>query len=739
MNELIQRVGSGQFKNPFLQGAERAKQAGHLDYDELQIERGKKIAAGRTSLGAANYSWANPLAMRVKLNSYNAKNLPFSEAGIGLSNYGWNEDNIFQQLETARRNYRSGDKTGGHHDVYKYMLDQLGTFSDPKQAQLMKQFMETGNVPSGLTMDTVMQVSDYGLRANARKQQRKKKGFLGGNIGAIIGTIGGAIIGCFAGPGGCAAGAKMGAAAGGAAGGAGQAINEDRGLLGTALATWSGYGIGSLAGNVATAATTGAQQAAVEGGKQAALEGTRKAGESALIEAAKQKGLSWAINPVTGAVINVAEQGVRSLAGSLAAPFKAAAAPLDTVNNLWNTIQNPLQTFQGTGFYQGAVQPWVKAGQGLYGGIGSLAQGQPFGAGFTAGSGGYFSGPAVGGPALTSQYHDFPEPDFQRKDIVPAKYDVGRLQQDALMGPVQPEDYVTSYFDPNAASIGFEEGGRGVAENIVSDMGGAGAVGGLPDYPIGTYNPGAAMLDIDPATALASPAATTGPFSLPTALYAQGAVKQILDPVTPEEYAEDKGFFTEGNISRDMLNLDEEGIGSGEGPQLGGYDFEGVGQPGAYVPSEGYASRSRRQLPGYERGALGRRVFGGAPITLQNQFDLSPYFQTPVFKKGGAVGSCASGNCACPSCYEAGGAVDAGQHKGFPFMEQLPTGMQSKFQAYESGTQSITDSSGEQLEEGYRRVSGSGMEPVEERYVRTPMGIQEFFSRTPNGQFRLRV
>ena len=72
-------------------------------------------------------------------------------------------------------------------------------------------------------------------------------------------------------------------------------------------------------------------------------------------------------------------------------------------------------------------------------------------------------------------------------------------------------------------------------------------------------------------------------------------------------------------------------------------------------------------------------------------------------------------------------------------MEQLPTNMQSKFQAYESGTQSYADSSGEQLEEGYRRVSGSGMEPVEERYIETPAGIQEFFSRSPSGYYRLQT
>tara|TARA_Y100000361_G_scaffold50887_1_gene44367 strand:+ start:144 stop:845 length:702 start_codon:yes stop_codon:yes gene_type:complete len=183
---------------------------------------------------------------------------------------------------------------------------------------------------------------------------------------------------------------------------------------------------------------------------------------------------------------------------------------------------------------------------------------------------------------------------------------------------------------------------------------------------------------------------------------------------TPEEIAEDKGFFTEGNIDAGMLDLDE--AGAEEEAQLVDYGGTGVGQPAPFVPSDRLVA-SQRQLPDFERGALGRRVFGGDGVTLDNEFDLSPYFRSGFFKEGGAV--------------------DAGQHKGFPFMKQLPTNMQSKFQAYESGTQSIMDSSGERVEEGYTRVSGSDMEPVEERYVKTPMGVQEFFSRTPNGQFRL--
>ena len=635
------------------------------------------VAEQRASLGAANYSWANPLAMRVKLNSYNAKNLPFSEAGIGLSNYGWNEDNIFQQLETARRNYRSGDKTGGHHDVYKYMLDQIGTFSDPKQAQLMKQFMETGNVPSGLTMDTVMQVSDYGLRANARKQQRKKKGFLGGNIGAIIGAIGGAAIGfAIGGPAGAYAGAK----AGGAAGGVGQAVNEDRGLLGTAMAGISGYGIGSLGASIGAA-----------GQNLATNIGTRAAGQTAG-QAARQS--------IQNSFTNALNQGIGSLKATLTDPFGA-------VRNF------------GTQFYQEAVNPFVQLGRG---GIGSLKSvfnpATTLQSGFASGSGNFFSGGAQSAFAAPG-----------RAMLAPRTYggtqgfDIPDTNYEGVLTPETPFSEIRPNIDMNTGArlTDFTPS----AEAVLTDT----ALGPLPiPSPTGgvtTYNPAAMPSGYTlPGTATPNfgtvsstpfaPSATAGGLMVAgTAATAKDALR------TPEEIAEDKGFFTEGNIDAGMLDLDEEGIGSGEGPQLGGYDFEGVGQPGAFISSEGYASLPRRQLPDYERGALGRRVFGGAPITLQNQFDLSPYFRSGFFKEGGAV--------------------DAGQHKGFPFMKQLPTGMQSKFQAYESGTQSITDSSGEQVEEGYTRVSGSGMEPVEERYVKTPMGIQEFFSRTPNGQFRLRV
>lgn len=652
MNELIRKVAADMQRG-------QAQQATAT----------QPVAEQRASLGKANYSWANPLAMRVKLNSYNAKNLPFSEAGIGLSNYGWNEDNIFQQLETARRNYRSGDKTGGHHDVYKYMLDQLETFSDPKQAQLMKQFMETGNVPSGLTMDTVMQVSDYGLRANARKQQRKKKGFFSGNIGAIIGAIGGAMIGAYMGG---IPGAIAGAKAGGAAGGVGQAINEDRGLLGTAMAGVSGYGIGSLGASIGAAGQNLATNIA-----------TRAAGQTAG-QAARQS--------IQNSFTNALNQGIGSLKATLTDPFGA-------VRNF------------GTQFYQEAVNPFVQLGKG---GIGSLKSvfnpATTLQSGFASGSGNFFSGRAQSAFAAPG-----------RAMLAPRTYggtqgfDIPDTNYEGVLTPETPFSEIRPNIDVNTGVrlTDFTPS----AEAVLTDT----ALGPLPiPSPTGgvtTYNPaampsGTAISNFGTVSSTPfAPSATAGGLMVAgTAATAKDALR------TPEEIAEDKGFFTEGNIDAGMLDLDE--AGAEEEAQLVDYGGTGVGQPAPFVPSDRVVA-SRRQLPDFERGALGRRVFGGDGVTLDNEFDLSPYFRSGFFKEGGAV--------------------DAGQHKGFPFMKQLPTNMQSKFQAYESGTQSIMDSSGERVEEGYTRVSGSDMEPVEERYVKTPMGVQEFFSRTPNGQFRLSI
>jgi hypothetical protein len=691
--------------------------------DERVAAKSKELKDWREStLGKATYSWANPLALQVKVNSYNAKNIPFSEHGIGIANYGWNEKNIFKQLDRARAAHTSGDKSGGYRDIYKHMMDQVGTFSNQKQGRLFKKFLITGRVPKGLKMDTIMQIADYGLRANVRKQQRKTQGFFSGNIGAIIGAVGGAAIGfAVGGPGGAIAGAK----AGGAAGGVGQAINEDRGLLGTAMAGIGGYGIGSLG---ATMGATAANTAAAVGAQTA-------------------KGVAFKTalaNTVRSGFTNALQQGIGSLQGF---------------------ISNPLQAIQGYGtqLYQEAINPWVQLGKG---GIGSLRAALDFnpattiGSGFTTASDGYF-GSFLGdttSPFATSGSRMLRTPELTRpqnptfterfgpKTAPPAG---ATGNQPVLAAPPRGSatdfvggrpvlaapprgsatDFVGGRYDFQAPAVGYDfQAPAPSAQQVM-------AASSRFASPLTVADPRYNIV-YDGANTTVSPVAPPpyeGSIGANRYFYATDAGANTLGGVatigaldqakglgkTEEEIAEDKGFFTENNINADMLNLDGSVYGNQQEAQLPTYDFEGVGQPGAYTATGGYGPVTGTSYPGFERGPLGPRVFGGTPVTLANPFDLSPYFQTPVFNEGGQV--------------------DAGQHKGFPFMDSLPAGMQSKFKAYESGTQSYTDSSGEQLEEGYTRVSGSDMEPVEERYVKTPVGIQEFFSRSPSGHYNLRA
>jgi len=606
--------------------------------------------------GEATYNWiSNPAVFGVQGSQFNAKDLPFSERGVGIINYGWNENNIFSQIDKTRNAYKSGESAGGWREIYNNMLKYVGKHPNREGYDLFKRFLETGERPEGLSLDTILEVSDYGLREVARKQQRKTKSFLGGNIGAIIGAIGGAAIGfAFGGPQGAVAGAK----AGGAAGGAGQAINEKRGLLGTALATVGGYGIGSLGGALGTA---GANTAASIAAKQAAGQTFRQA----------------ALSTIRSGFSNALQQGIGSLRSAITSPLQS------------------IKSF-GTQFYQDAVNPFVQFGRG---GIGSLKAALDFnpattlGSGFTQGSGGFFSGGSSSAFANPGLYKSVSAP------LTTAKSTPVTMPSTAP-GDHFGRDIFQAY-----------PGGRDAVQSIIPQS----TAVSTPSTFTPLFEPtpvimGAVTTPTAPASALAG------------GVLSGGLINNAIEASkTVEDYRQDAGVLTEEDTYKALSNIRSEGGISDvvEDPQLATYDFQGVGQPMAYTPPGGYAAQEGVPYSsGYERGALGSRVFGGSPTTLNSPFDLSPYFQTPrIFNEGGSV--------------------DAGQYKGFPFMDSLPAEMQSKFKAYESGTQSYMDSSGEQVEEGYTRLSGSDMDPVEERYVMTPMGVQEFFSRSPSGHYRL--
>ena len=182
-------------------------------------------AGGLASLGKATYSWARPEALAVAQNTYNAKTLPYSGTyGVGLANYGWNESNILDKIKYSRDKFSKGDKSGGYKEIYEKMGDWADKYN-PK----LKTFLDTGNIPEGLKMDTVLQAADYGLRGLGQKQQNKK-GFFDSTFGKILttaATIGASAINPYF-------GAAVGAGLGGAQGG----------LTGAVLGGLSGYGSG---------------------------------------------------------------------------------------------------------------------------------------------------------------------------------------------------------------------------------------------------------------------------------------------------------------------------------------------------------------------------------------------------------------------------------------------------------------------------------------------------------------
>ena len=695
---------------------------------ELAKQRGAEQVAG---LGKANYSWVtNPDAFRVERDMFTAKNLPFSIAGVGLSNYGVNEDNIFSKLQQARQAKRTNTKDGGFLTIYDGIIDQTGTFSDPDQGRLMREYMETGSIPAGLTMDTVMQHMDYGLRHNARKQQRKKKGFFSGNIGAIIGAIGGATIG-FAMTGN-AAGAIAGAKAGGAAGGVGQAVNEHRGILGTALAGIGGYGIGSLGASIGqAAATTSANIAAQQSIKQGLLTSARA--------------------------------GIGSLTESLK-------------NTLLNPIGAVKSTFQG--MYNDLINPLVQTGRGVYSGIGSLANpNMTFGQGFRAG----FYGPSSAGIG------SLPTPDFATQQVIDASpgniietptfsefdavsSDLGISGLDTA-APIEFTDPVKAAFDrsvtpikssvgvPGVDRINYElinpispdvatqpvmateqvtgpvrsagplntgrppgtqlrmpkvtDGDLGAAEMIRTGQGLGDTGTRLGYFPnqtstlptttqVGTFDPGAINLSGYTDQFIPTPAVA------PRFTGVVGDTLANPSMPTPQPYFGQLGVpvtLAAGSVLEDALKVPEEE--EDQGPIYGDFESdserekpvaEGFVTPLAYSGSIPQA-QDPYSYGGYDEGALGRRLYSGNRINLENPFDLTPYFRSrPVFAEGGAVDT------------------------GFPMMKEIPADMRSKFMKYESGKQTIQSSAGDDEERGLMRMSGTGMERVEESYVKNPLG-----------------
>ena len=207
-------------------------------------------------LGKANYSWAIPESGQVMEGMFDYKDIPYQGTyGFGIRNVGVDESNILDRINLARNKFLTGDKRGGHQEIYDHMV-KWGEQNNPA---LLK-FLETNTVPEGVSMDTLLQSYDYGVRALGQKQQTKKPSFMANLARSVLPAVAGAFAAPLVGVGMAAVGA-----AGGAAGGAYRGVKDDAGLLGTLINTGlggvGGYGIGSGLQGLTAVAPVGVTEA----------------------------------------------------------------------------------------------------------------------------------------------------------------------------------------------------------------------------------------------------------------------------------------------------------------------------------------------------------------------------------------------------------------------------------------------------------------------------------------------
>ena len=153
--------------------------------------------AGRTggyprlnlSMDRPSYDWVNnPAIMELQKHTYNAKNLPYAQHGVGIANYGWNRNNIDRNVKLGRDRKKAGDKSGGMAEIYDDMLVWANKYK-PKSG--LADYIKTGKEGKGYDTDDVLRAADYGLRETARQQQTKGnflKDMVLGNLGTIAGA-----------------------------------------------------------------------------------------------------------------------------------------------------------------------------------------------------------------------------------------------------------------------------------------------------------------------------------------------------------------------------------------------------------------------------------------------------------------------------------------------------------------------------------------------------------------------
>lgn len=190
--------------------------------------------------GGTQSSGLGPTGGAVARNTYNAKNMPFDQPGVGAENAGVNLDNLETRFGKLYQN--RDNKAGGSRQAWEELTEWASPEKireregDPNDLQwrLVNDALRTGKLDPRLNKNTLLRGVDFAIRENSRSQQHKKS-FLDTWLGKAL-TLGGQAALSFV-PG---VGPLLSAGLGGITG----AMNGG-GPLGALTGALGGYGVGS--------------------------------------------------------------------------------------------------------------------------------------------------------------------------------------------------------------------------------------------------------------------------------------------------------------------------------------------------------------------------------------------------------------------------------------------------------------------------------------------------------------
>lgn len=140
-------------------------------------------AGGSWWNGGQQVSGLGPTGGAVARNTYNAKNMPFDQPGVGAENAGVNVDNLEQRFAKLYAN--RDNKAGGSRQAWETLtkwaspekIEGRGGSANDLQWKLVNEALRTGKLDPRLNKNTLLRGVDFAVRENSRAQQHKPKNF----------------------------------------------------------------------------------------------------------------------------------------------------------------------------------------------------------------------------------------------------------------------------------------------------------------------------------------------------------------------------------------------------------------------------------------------------------------------------------------------------------------------------------------------------------------------------------